>query len=75
MTAEEARKRATLIQESGVDKIIEKIIVQAEKGQFGLTISDYSLMNEHCRKILESMGYKVKWHNTQRDDGYWQINW
>lgn len=75
MRAEEARKQAEEIRRSGVNDIIEKIKVQALKGEFGLSISDYTSMNEQCRKALIEMGYSVRFQETQRDDGYWQINW
>ena len=85
MRAEEAREIADQVQKSGVKDILEKIKVQALKGETGLSISDYSAMNEQCRKVLAEMGYSVKfqdtcrWYSTQsytqRDDGYWQINW
>jgi hypothetical protein len=75
MRAEEAREIAEEVQKSGVKDILEKIKVQALRGEFGLSITDYSTMNEQCRKNLAEMGYSVKFQDTQRDDGYWQINW
>jgi hypothetical protein len=75
MEAGEARQIAEEVQKSGVGKILERIKKQAHKGEYGLTVTDYSSMNEISRNILKGMGYKVEWKDTQRDDGYWQISW
>lgn len=40
MRAEEARKTAEEVQKTGVKDILEKIKVQALKGEFGLSITD-----------------------------------
>jgi hypothetical protein len=75
MRASEAREIATKFQESGAQKILEDIKKQALKGGYGLSVTDYRALNEPCRKILNELGYSVKWQGTQRDDGYWQITW
>jgi hypothetical protein len=75
MRASEAREIATKFQESGVQKILDDIKKQALKGGYGLSVTDYTKLNEPCRKILVELGYSVKWQGTQRDDGYWQITW
>jgi hypothetical protein len=75
MEAKKAREIAEEVQKSGVNSILSLIEAQARKGQTGLSIVNYSSLNEPSRKILKEMGYSVKWQETGRDDGYWQINW
>lgn len=75
MKAQDAKNIATKAQESGLKKILETIELQAKKGEFGLSLINYSDVNPVSKKMLRDMGYNVKWISIGENDGYWQINW
>lgn len=75
MNATTAREIAIEVKKSGFLDIMDKIKHQARDGKFGLSITDHTMMNDQVKMLLKELDYSVKWVGTQRDDGYWQIEW
>lgn len=72
MNAQEARKMAEEFEWTPeIDETIELIKKVANRGEFSATTDR---MKPTTKKYLEREGYKVEWHDIQRD-GYWKISW
>ena len=73
MNAKEARKLAEEFEWTPeIDECIELIKNSVNRGGFSTTTDR---MKPSTQKYLEREGYKVQWHDVQRDDGYWKISW
>jgi hypothetical protein len=73
MNASEARKIAEQFTPD-VKEVLEIIRNEAMNGGFSTTGASKFLYDKKVRTHLEAMGYKIKWHDSQRD-GYWEISW
>lgn len=73
MKASEARKLAEQCSPD-VKEVIEIIRNAAMNGYLSTTSESKLLYDERVRTRLEIMGYRIKWHDVQRD-GYWEISW
>ncbi len=71
ITAKEAREITDAYSEAGMDDILKNIREGAAGGNDHLTM-DY--VSKGQKKVLESLGYEVNWHDMGRD-GYWIISW
>lgn len=71
ITAKEAREITDAYSEAGMDDILKNIREGAAGGNDHLTM-DY--VSKGQIKVLESLGYEVKWNDFGRD-GYWKISW
>ncbi len=72
MNAKEARKLAEEFEWTPeIDECIELIKKSVNRGEFSTTTDN---MKPSTQKYLEREGYKVQWHDVQRD-GYWKISW
>jgi hypothetical protein len=54
-----------------MDDILKNIREGAAGGNDHLTMDHVS---KGQKKVLESLGYEVNWHDMGRD-GYWKISW
>ncbi|MEY4573209.1 MAG: hypothetical protein RLZ10_2493 [Bacteroidota bacterium] len=72
MNAQEARKMAEEFEWTPeIDETIELIKKSANRGEFSTTTNR---MKPSTQRYLEREGYKVRWHDVQRD-GYWEVSW
>jgi len=70
MNAQEARKMAEEFEWTPeIDETIELIKKSANRGEFSTTTNR---MKPSTQRYLERVGYKVRWHDVQRD-GYWFV--
>jgi hypothetical protein len=72
MNAQEARKIAEEFEWTPeIDETFELIKKSVNRGEFSTTTDR---MKPSTQKYFEREGYKVQWHDVQRD-GYWKISW
>jgi hypothetical protein len=72
MNAKEARELAEVV------KITPEIVNTIEEIKEAATVGKFSIykdiLSHPTRVHLERLGYKVRWHDVQRD-GYWEVSW